>query len=133
MTAKKKHQAPSTKLQRSSKLQTPRRRSGIGARPLGCRAAAWYGCAIIIPGIAVFGRFCSLKAALRRCCCGLFGASLELGAWSLVLLLLTGCTPAGPRALLEGQRLVEQGKYPQAVKKLRTATALLGTNAQAWN
>src|SRR5437667_10527461 len=123
MAAKKKHhnanhQAPSTKLQRSCKVQTPTRRSGIGARPLGCRAAAWYGCAIIIPGIAVFGRFCSLKAALR-CCCGLFGASLELGAWSLVLVLAIGCTPAGPRALLEGQRLVEQGKYPQAVKKLK--------------
>jgi tetratricopeptide (TPR) repeat protein len=51
--------------------------------------------------------------------------------------LLTGCTPPGPRALLDGKRLVEQGKYPEAQERLRTATTLLGTNAlacaQAWN
>jgi Flp pilus assembly protein TadD len=53
------------------------------------------------------------------------------------LALLTGCTPPGPRALLDGQRLFDQGKYPQAIEKLRTATTLLATNApacaQAWN
>jgi tetratricopeptide (TPR) repeat protein len=48
-------------------------------------------------------------------------------------LMLTGCTPEGPRALLAGKRLMDQGKYPQAVEKLRTATSLLVTNAQAWN
>jgi Flp pilus assembly protein TadD len=49
-------------------------------------------------------------------------------------LLLCGCTPAGPRALLEGQRLIDEGKYPQAIQKLKTAASLLGgTNAQAWN
>jgi tetratricopeptide (TPR) repeat protein len=47
--------------------------------------------------------------------------------------LLGGCTPAGPRALLDGKALIEQGKYPEAMEKLRTATSLLGTNAQAWN
>jgi tetratricopeptide (TPR) repeat protein len=51
--------------------------------------------------------------------------------------LLTGCMPPGPRALLEGKRLIDQGKYPQAMEELRTATTLLGTNAQAcaqaWN
>src|SRR5947207_2071335 len=63
-----------------------------------------------------------------------FGASLELGCWCLVLLFaLSGCTPAGPGALLAGKRLVEQGKYPQAISKLKTATSLLPTNAQAWN
>jgi Flp pilus assembly protein TadD len=52
----------------------------------------------------------------------------------LWLALLAGCTPAGPRALLEGKRLADEGKYPQAVEKLRTATSLLGgTNALAWN
>ncbi len=62
-----------------------------------------------------------------------FGAFLLLGA-SLFLGLLAGCTPAGPRALLDGQRLVNQGKYPQAIEKLKAATVLLGgTNAQAWN
>lgn len=51
-----------------------------------------------------------------------------------VLALLAGCTPSGPRALLEGRRLMEEERYPQAVEKLRAATALLGgTNAQAWN
>ena len=47
--------------------------------------------------------------------------------------LLAGCTPPGPRALLEGKRLIEKGKYPQAVNELKIATTLLPTNAQAWN
>src|SRR6266571_6791182 len=50
-----------------------------------------------------------------------------------LLLCLTGCAPQGPRALLQGKRLMEQGRYPQAVEKLKTATGLLATNAQAWN
>jgi tetratricopeptide (TPR) repeat protein len=49
------------------------------------------------------------------------------------LLWLAGCTPAGPRALLEGKRLIEEAKFPQAVEKLKVATSLLATNAQAWN
>src|SRR5215469_14379290 len=49
------------------------------------------------------------------------------------LLWLAGCTPAGPRALLEGKRLIEEGKFPQAAEKLKVATSLLATNAQAWN
>jgi Flp pilus assembly protein TadD len=47
--------------------------------------------------------------------------------------LLAGCAPPGPSALLRGQRLIEQGDYPQAVEKLRIATSLLATNADAWN
>src|SRR3954447_20791340 len=47
--------------------------------------------------------------------------------------MLAGCTPAGPRALLDGKRLLEQGKYELAVEKLKLATSLLATNAQAWN
>jgi len=47
--------------------------------------------------------------------------------------LFAGCTPPGPRALLSGKRLIEKGRYPQAVQELKTATALLATNAQAWN
>lgn len=54
-----------------------------------------------------------------------------------LLALLVGCTPSGPRALLQGKRLIDDEKYPQAVEKLKTATVLLGTNAlaaaQAWN
>jgi Flp pilus assembly protein TadD len=52
----------------------------------------------------------------------------------LLLALLAGCTPAGPRALIEGKRLVDAGKYPEAIETLKTATTLLGgTNALAWN
>lgn len=61
----------------------------------------------------------------------------QIEIYGLILLisagLLTGCAPPGPRALLEGRRLVEKGKYPQAIEKLKLATALLRTNAQAWN
>ncbi len=52
----------------------------------------------------------------------------------LLLALLAGCTPPAPRALLEGKRLLDQGKYPQAIEKLSAAVLLLGgTNALAWN
>ena len=58
----------------------------------------------------------------------------NVGKLMLVLALLAGCTPAGPRALLEGKRLVDEGKYAQAIQTLKTATLLLGgTNALAWN
>ena len=50
-----------------------------------------------------------------------------------LLMVLAGCTPSGPRALLEGKRLIESGQYPRAIEKLKTATTLLGgTNAMAW-
>jgi tetratricopeptide (TPR) repeat protein len=51
----------------------------------------------------------------------------------LALGLLAGCLPPGPRALLDGKRLIEQGNYIEAAERLRTATSLLATNAQAWN
>jgi len=51
----------------------------------------------------------------------------------LLTLLIAGCTPPGPRALLDGKRLIDEGKFPQAVEKLEIATSLLNTNAQAWN
>jgi tetratricopeptide (TPR) repeat protein len=63
-------------------------------------------------------------------------ALIPLNVCGLVLLLalLAGCTPAGPRALIEGKRLVDAGKYPEAIETLKTATTLLGgTNALAWN
>jgi len=47
--------------------------------------------------------------------------------------LLAGCSPPGPRALLRGKKLLDQGHYPEAMAELKTATSLLGTNAQAWN
>ena len=57
-----------------------------------------------------------------------------LAAVLLSLVLVCGCKPSGPSALLEGQRFIKEGKYPQAIEKLKTANSLLGgTNAQAWN
>lgn len=65
-------------------------------------------------------------------------AALCRGAATVVLLMafasvLTGCKPPGPKALLEGKRLIERGQYEQAVEQLKAATAILSTNAQAWN
>ena len=53
--------------------------------------------------------------------------------WLAFALVLGGCTPAGPRALLQGERLLNEGRYPEAVEQLRQAVQLLNTNAAAWN
>ncbi len=47
--------------------------------------------------------------------------------------LLAGCTPAGPRALLKGKKYLDQGDIAGAVVQLKRATTLLATNANAWN
>ena len=55
---------------------------------------------------------------------------------ALVLLTLAGCGPDGPRLLLEGEKLIQQGAYAPAVEKLQAATGLLTLpkpSAQAWN
>jgi tetratricopeptide (TPR) repeat protein len=51
----------------------------------------------------------------------------------LGILILTGCGPPGPRALVKGERLIREGKYEEATEKLLRATQLLPKNAQAWN
>src|SRR5437899_2532607 len=48
-------------------------------------------------------------------------------------LVLCGCTPHGPRELLQGKKLIERAKYTQAREKLVRATGILKTNANAWN
>src|SRR5580692_9211900 len=48
-------------------------------------------------------------------------------------LLLSGCTPAGPRALLKGKKCLDRGDVAGAVTQLKRATTLLATNANAWN
>ena len=48
-------------------------------------------------------------------------------------LFLAGCTPSGPRALLDGKKLLEHGDYAGAAAQFKTATTILATNAQAWN
>jgi tetratricopeptide (TPR) repeat protein len=57
--------------------------------------------------------------------------------WVFVLLLaclaVTGCRPPGPRALMDGEKLIARGQYAEAVERLKAATTLLKTNAQAWN
>ena len=58
--------------------------------------------------------------------------------WSATILLalvlaISGCTPAGPRALLKGKKYLDRGDYAGAVAQLKIATDLLATNAAAWN
>lgn len=47
--------------------------------------------------------------------------------------LLAGCMPPGPRALIEGRKLLDKGQSEQAVDRLLVATSLLNSNASAWN
>ena len=49
------------------------------------------------------------------------------------LVLLTACGPPGPKALLEGERLIREGKPADAIDPLKKATSLLPANPQAWN
>ena len=51
----------------------------------------------------------------------------------MLAIFLGGCGPPGPRALLKGKKLLNDGDYAAAVEKLKTATSLMSTNAQAWN
>jgi tetratricopeptide (TPR) repeat protein len=65
-------------------------------------------------------------------------ATKNLNRWGVIIFLaiaifLAGCSPPGPRALLKGKRLLDRGDYSGAVAELKTATALLATNAQVWN
>src|SRR6185503_7968465 len=61
--------------------------------------------------------------------CILRFAFLGLGA----LLLFAGCSDPGSRALLSGEKLIQQRQYAKAIAELQTATRLLPKNAQAWN
>lgn len=60
-------------------------------------------------------------------------AVYALWAMALVVFVLTGCGPPGPRAVLKGERLIREGKYDAAVAQLQEAIRLIPTNAQAWN
>src|SRR5690348_5690783 len=49
---------------------------------------------------------------------------------------LVGCMPAGPRALLDGDRLLQEGKYSEAITRLNEAVSTLPQDSQkarAWN
>ena len=49
------------------------------------------------------------------------------------MVVVAGCTPAGPRALLRGKKYLDRGDYAAAAAQFKTATTLLATNAEAWN
>src|SRR5882724_4470474 len=51
----------------------------------------------------------------------------------LLAVFIAGCTPAGPRALLNGKKFLERGDFTSAVEQLKTATSKLPASAQAWN
>lgn len=50
-----------------------------------------------------------------------------------VAIFLTGCTPAGPAAVLKGKKYLERGNLPEAIAQFERAKELLPTNAAAWN
>ncbi|MBI5388686.1 MAG: tetratricopeptide repeat protein [Verrucomicrobia bacterium] len=51
----------------------------------------------------------------------------------LAVLCLPGCAPSGPRALLQGDRLVQEGKYRLAVQRLEPARRLMEHDPRYWN
>jgi tetratricopeptide (TPR) repeat protein len=77
----------------------------------------------------------TIKNRLRnRSSSNLFNPFNPFSSFFLFLLLLAaGCTPAGPKALIQGEKLIDKRKYTQAIEKLKLATTLIPTNAQAWN
>src|SRR5262245_8853437 len=61
------------------------------------------------------------------------GVNAVLALLFTAILLSTGCAPPGPRALLEGKKLVDEGRYAEAIEPLQNATRLLPQNAHGWN
>lgn len=48
-------------------------------------------------------------------------------------IMISGCTPAGPSALLKGKKYLDNGNLAGALTQFDRATKLLPTNAAAWN
>src|SRR5688572_21079013 len=48
-------------------------------------------------------------------------------------ILFAGCSDPASRALLKGDKLIQEGQYAKASAQLETATRLLPRSAQAWN
>ena len=69
-----------------------------------------------------------MEVTIRR-----FKSGLGAAAFAGWLALLSGCTPPGPQALLEGREFLDEGNFVAAVERFTLATSILGTNAQAWN
>src|SRR2546422_676224 len=53
--------------------------------------------------------------------------------FGLGLMLLSGCADPGPRALMQGERLLREGSYSAAIHELEKAAHLLPRDARAWN
>jgi len=49
------------------------------------------------------------------------------------LTFLAGCTPSGPKALLQGEELLKKGQTREAVKKMERAVKYMPNNPLAWN
>jgi len=47
--------------------------------------------------------------------------------------VFTGCTPAGPKALLQGENLLKEGRPKDAVKKLEKAASYMPSSALVYN
>ncbi len=93
---------------------SPERHLSPALSPTSWRRGGWSRGLIAVPGFN-----------LRNLFCGIFCVLLAVA--------LTGCKPPGPRALLAGKELIEHGQYAEAVERLKSATSLMSTNAQAWN
>jgi tetratricopeptide (TPR) repeat protein len=50
-----------------------------------------------------------------------------------VLAWMCGCSEPGPRALLNGERCIQERKFDKALEQFQIAVRLLPNNAQAWN
>lgn len=50
-----------------------------------------------------------------------------------MLLVVSGCRPSGPRALLDGDALLREGKPAPAIEKLTEATRFMPDEPRAWN
>lgn len=61
-------------------------------------------------------------------------SAMMQGAATLALIcLLTGCEPHGPKALVEGERLLREGRAEESVRMLQIAVEKLPREARAWN
>jgi tetratricopeptide (TPR) repeat protein len=80
-----------------------------------------------IPGFRLTLACSTLRCTLR------FIAPPSVFSLLLAVTILTGCSPPGPQAVLDGKKLLERGDYVQAIEELRTATQFLPTNALAFS
>src|SRR4051812_12074179 len=58
---------------------------------------------------------------------------LSIFALAASLFLFAGCTASGPRALLDGDKALHDGKFQRAVESLKRATQLLPDDPRGWN